>query len=95
MKYRTKVSKEWQERYNRALEHRRNAIMKVFRASPSIEKGASWFTTFFGGNKYKPDDVAFNRAALRGLVGQGLLIKTQKVYNGKIGNSYRLAPEGC
>lgn len=86
------MDKDQQQRYERALEHRRQAIMKVFRASPNIEKGASWFTTFFGENKYKPQNVRFTRSALNGLVGQGLLIKTQKSYRGKIGNSYRLAP---
>lgn len=87
-----KRTKDWQQRYERALEHRRQAIMKVFKASPGLEKGASWFCSFFNCNKYDPQEVAFHRTALRGLVAQGLLIKTQKRYNGKLGNSYRLAP---
>lgn len=88
-----KKTKEWQERYNRALEHRRQAIMKAYQASPSLCKGASWWTSFMGKNKFDPKDVHFTRNALKGLVKRGLLEVTQKRYDdGKIGNSYRLAP---
>lgn len=87
-----KRTKEQQERYNKALEHRRQAIMKVFLASPELCRGASFFTELMGRNKYNAKDVMFTRTALRGLVEKGFLQKVQKRYNGKIGNSYRLAP---
>ncbi len=74
----------------RAAEHRSNEILKEYRKDPSLHKGASWWTRFFGDDKYSPQAVDFHRMALNMLVGRGLLEKTQKVYNGKIGNSYRL-----
>jgi hypothetical protein len=89
------MSKGWREerdaRRQRAFSCRKEAIRKIYLASPNLCKTASFFTEFMGGNKYRPLEVNFTRNALKSLVKEGFLTVEQGVYQGKTFNKYRIA----
>lgn len=87
-----KVTKEQQERRQRAANYRKEAIRKIYEAAPSICRGASFLTELLGGSKFDRREVGFTRTALQSLVKEGFLEKTQIRFDGKLGNQYRLAP---
>ena len=88
-----KVSLEQEARRQTAAKYRKEAVYGLLVEFPNQSKSVSWFTTKLGENKFDPLQNRFTRTALRQLIQEGLVEKTQRICHGKTTNFYKLKAE--